>query len=251
MYLGGSLADDFGSVDSDIDVFCFTTAPAPPGPIRLDIGGQTSIEAHVIEVEAEIRRSESMAILITAADPPGPADWPLIPSSTFRALHALYRDRRLSTGSSAAERLRSALGGDVLPQYVALRATHAAVTLTLESFSLAGARSPLQALYRCRAAVDAAIDAALAHTGDVCPNAKYRLTAARRRNLFVENGGPLDTAAVFPDPSTPERSLDLMGDTVSALLSRVAADRFLARFPVVRDAAEIVRSTRHAGQDAR
>jgi hypothetical protein len=239
-FLGGSLADDLGSVTSDIDVYCFTRG-VPAGRRTVSGGaGRPVVELHVVDVAPETRTSDSLVPLVTSAVPLPPAEWPVLTGTAFRALHALQRDRVLSIEDGAAEAMRAALGADILPLYVALRASVAAVALLGEAASRPAAESPWHALYRARAGVESAVDAALAAGGTVCPNPKLRLTLARRAGLLAEDGGPVTPESLFPDPRAARDSLVACARTASALLTIVREDAYMARFPAIATAADDV-----------
>jgi hypothetical protein len=237
LFLGGSLADDLGTEGSDIDLYCFVTEDPPWTGPRVARYGPASIELHVVDVRQAAERVGSLLPLLLAEEPPPPQQWPLLTGGDIRLLHALYRDRRLHSGSGGAEWLRRQTGADLLHIHLALRATITAAALARDVASLVGPEQGWTALYCARLAVESALDAALATCGLVNPNPKWRVLLAlqaRLTNEAVPNESQL-LDGLFPDTRNAE-AIGVCLTIASSCLEVVAQDRFLMRFPSVSEA---------------
>lgn len=233
LYLGGSLADDLGSPASDIDLYCFVKSGGTDlRRVRVVGHRPVTLELHIVDIGHELATTASLVPLVADADPPPPSRWPLLSGGTFRAMHALLCDRPLARHGGTAERMRSELGADLLPVYVALRASLAATSLVREAGQRA-TESMLGALHCARMGVEAALDAALATAGTVSANPKWRLTLARRQGLLPDGGGDLLLAGLFPDHRDAGAALARCREATAHLLDLVRQDAFLARYPAV------------------
>ena len=243
LYLGGSLADDLGTPSSDVDLYCFVPTGGS-GRRRVELVGHRAVmlELHVVDVGHELSTADSLVPLVTMPEPPPPGHWPFLTGASFRAFHALLCDRPLAADHGAAERMRGTLGVDLLPIYVALRASSAASSLALEAAQMAAADSILSALHCARSAVELALDAALAAVGSVSANPKSRLTLARRVGLYSDDGGLVPLAALFPDHRAPDDAVARCQRVTVDLLGLVAGDAFLARYPTVSTAVDRIRA---------
>ena len=244
VYLGGSLADDLGSVNSDVDLYCFRADEAgiTPFPV-VTTSGDANLELHVVGVGPALLDGSSLRGLITETEPPAPHRWPLLSPQRFRQMHALYRDRALQAGE-VSEAARRAFAPDLLHVYAALRATLSAGTLTEDLLMFSGPEHTYTRLYTARLVAESAIDAALASRELVNPNPKWRLLLARRARFddgqFPEPGRLL--GALFPDISDSEQAIALCLRVAAECLGLVTADGVLRRFPSVRDCAHLVES---------
>ncbi|WP_431936245.1 nucleotidyltransferase domain-containing protein [Micromonospora sp. RP3T] len=234
LYLGGSLADDLGSPDSDIDLYCFVESGGS-GTRRLQLTGYAPVvlELHVVDVNQELATGVSLAPFVIEADPLPPARWPILSGTAFRAFHALFYDRPLAPPTGPADRMRSGLGTDLLPIYVVLRSALAASSLDRQADRRA-TESTLSAVHCARLGVEAALDAALATAGAVSANPKWRLTLARRHGLLSDGTEDLVLAGIFPDRHRADDAVARCHRATARLLDRVRQDAFLARYPVVR-----------------
>jgi len=243
IFIGGSLADDLGTSGSDVDLYCFLEdAPVDVRRPLVTECGDASLELHVVEVAAAIGQTESLASLVVdAADLP-PHQWPLLSPQELRRLHALYRDRGIYRAVGAAESFRRAAAPDLLHLYVALRALLTCVSLAEDVGALVASEERWSALYCSRLAVESALDAALASRGMVNPNSKWRVPLAQRVQLVDPQFPDLETllGGLFPDPRAPGEAVRRCLDTAAHCLRVVTDDGFLASFPIVAEAVELL-----------
>jgi hypothetical protein len=239
--LGGSLADDLGTMGSDIDLYCFPDRPDPDvrRPIVTQCAGVT-LELHVVDWEA--LAEDDLSALIVPSEPPPPSQWPLLSPQHLRQLHALHRDRALRAGPITADARRRS-GADLLHIHVGLRAALTVGALADDLEVLDGPENDYARLYCARLAVESAIDAALATLDLVNPNPKWRLLLASRA-LFLDPLFP-DTEellpALFPRIEEPHRQTINCLEVAVRCLRLVEADGVLRRFPAVRSSADQVR----------
>jgi hypothetical protein len=240
--LGGSLADDLGTMGSDIDLYCFPPRSDPQvrRPMVTSCFG-TTLELHVVDWEA--LADEDLSTLIIPSEPPSPQHWPLLSPQRFRQLHALHRDRALQAGP-ITDRARRRSGADLLHVYVGLRAAITVGALAEDLVVLDGAENDYARLYCARLAVESAMDAALATLDLINPNPKWRLLLASRArfldSLFPDPEKLLP--ALFPRVEQPDRELAVCLAAASECLRLVEYDGVLRRFPAVRSCAALVRS---------
>src|SRR6266536_3614759 len=97
-------------------------------------------------------------------------------------------------------------------------------------------------LYCIRLAVESALDAALASRGMVNPNSKWRVPLAQRVQLVDPQFPDLETllGGLFPDPRAPGEAVRRCLDTAAHCLRVVTDDGFLASFPIVAEAVELL-----------
>jgi hypothetical protein len=206
------------------------------------------LELHVVTVDAEHARADSLQALIVDDEPPPPQRWPLLSPQRYRQMHALYRDRALRAGEPS-EIARQVLAADLLHVYAALRATLTAGVLIEDLLMFEGPEHISARLYCARLVVENSIDAALAARELVNPNPKWRLLLAQRAR-FVDSDFPDPDellAALFPDISDPEKAISGCLSVAGACLDVVASDGILNRFDTVREAVELVRSAAGGG----
>lgn len=242
IFLGGSLADDLGTVNSDIDLYCFRMGSEEPDPLPIiSPCGDAMLELHVATVDAERAKSDSLQALIVDDDPPPPQLWPLISPQRFRQMHALYRDRALRAGEPS-QTARRALAADLLHIYAALRATLTAGILTEDLLMFQGSEHTTARLYCARLVVENSIDAALAARELVNPNPKWRLLLAKRAQFTDPDFPNPDEllSALFPDISDPEKAISRCLSVAGTCLEIVHSDGILRRFDTVSEALELV-----------
>jgi hypothetical protein len=242
--LGGSLADDLGTIGSDVDLYCFRAGVGPPHRFPLLTScADANLELHVVDVAAEAGSPDDLRPLLTDPQPRAPRQWPLLSPQRFRQMHALYRGRALHA-EGPAELARRAWGADLVHLYAGLRATLTAGTLAEDLVAFPGPEYATARLYCARLSVESAIDAALATCALVNPNPKWRLLLASRARL-VEDGFPDPDrllGALFPHPAELDGAVQHCLEVAAECLRLVLADGILSRFPAVRAAAELVES---------
>ena len=249
IYLGGSLADDLGTVNSDIDLYCFKADGPDPLPFpSVSSCGAAMLELHVTKVSPDHAASDSIQCLIVDDDPPPPQRWPLLSPQRFRQMHALYRDRALRPGEASAI-ARRVLAADLLHLYAALRATLTAGVLAEDLLMFGEPEHTSAQLYCARLVVENSIDAALATRELVNPNPKWRLLLAQRAR-FVDAGFPDPQrllTGLFPDIDDPQRAISDCLSVACECLEMVLSDGILKRFDTVAEAVDLVRTLTKGG----
>ena len=234
--LGGSLADDLAHVMSDVDLYCFSSAPAVDvaRPVAAECGDAT-LELHLVDVGTAEGCGPSLAELVTSEAPLEPQQWPLLSPQEIRRLHAAYRDNALSTGTGAVEVFRRRTAPDLLHVYVALRSVLTCAALAEDVVTLVDPDEVWSSMYCSRLAVESAIDAALSCQGLVNPNAKWRVPLVRRAALLSPDfPATADLiAALFPDPTDPVAATATCIRAAARCLDVVGASGFLSLFPLV------------------
>lgn len=201
VYLGGSLADDVGTITSDIDLYCFvdrqSTAARVPSIVTRTRG--TVIECHIVFAHDYLQYGESFKDILTGPD--DPARMPYPSPADLRCMHALYRDRALASGSSA-ESVRRNTASDLTHIYVALRSAISCESSAEDALAMLDVGEYWNALYSARLVAEFALDTALAVAGEFNPNPKWRMSLAERARF---NGTlPYDieglVPGLFPNP---------------------------------------------------
>lgn len=244
IFLGGSLADDLGTMKSDIDVYCFredgNTTTTFPVISRV---GDVILEIYTVNVNAEFSEYESLKPLIVEDVPPAPQRWPLLSPQRFRQMHALYRNRGLKEGK-CSDFARHILAADLLHIYVALRAMLSVGTLTEDLSTLTDPENAAARLYCARMIVENSIDAALATRELVNPNPKWRLRLARKAR-FIDSQFPDSEfllSGLFPAAGDIERAVGMCLQVSDKCLDMVRGDGILTRFEAVMVAADLLHS---------
>jgi len=241
VYIGGSLADDVGTITSDVDLYCFVAggeAPVAPAPARV---GAAGVECHVVRVADYSDFPESLSVLLT--DPDRAALRTPYPSpAALRCMHTLYRDRALAPGP-LSDAVRRETAADLTHLYVGLRSVISCAASAEDVIAMLSMGEYWTALYGTRLVAEFALDAALAVGGHVNPNTKWRMSLAER--AIVAGDLPYDmdglVPGLFPSP---------LGDgdpfTAAVALARgclaYAADGMVPAFPQLATARALVES---------
>lgn len=243
VYVGGSLADDVGTITSDVDLYCFVAdaSTAPSEPVVATRCGAVGVECHVVVGPAYAGFPESLAVLLT--DPERAAVRTPYPSpAALRCMHALYRDRALAPGP-VAEAVRRATAADLTHLYVGLRSVISSAASAEDALAMVSMGEYWTALYGTRLVAEFALDAALAAGGRTNPNSKWRMALAERAILAGDLPYDMDglVPGLFPSPLGIG---DPFGDAVA--LARgcldVAAEGMLSTFPQLHHAQALVES---------
>lgn len=236
---GGSLADDLGTVLSDIDLYHFSPGPAAatstPRVLKL---GEVFIELHSVDVDAPGDALPDLRHLLLSDCSAAAENLPLISGRTMRMLYALYCDRRLSGDGKAAESLRRRTGADLLHVHVTLRSVLTATALVDDVRTLNTPEHRYTCLYCARLLAEAALDALLATRGLMHPNPKWRLMLAERAAIgwAAFPRVPELLPALFPHVDDPVEAVAYCVRMARTCLEVVNTDGLLASFPIVPEA---------------
>lgn len=176
LVVGGSLVDGLGTALSDIDLMCFE-----PDSVTLNGGSVVSIErcqwgrlvvdVHRVAVDGLLAFCAPYREHMLAA-PRRPLG--RIPHEVVVALHALHSGIAVADAPLLA-RIADAVGADLYPSIVGLRALGAFLNRHRDSQQLAALALSRPAMAAARGAAEAAADAGLAMAGRANPNSKWRV----------------------------------------------------------------------------
>jgi hypothetical protein len=181
LVVGGSLADGLGTELSDVDLVAFEpSADGPDDGQRVAISrhqwGRLTVDLHRVAVPTLVRIcAPYREHLLAAPDRP----LPRLPYEILVLLHAIHAGLPIAEQPRVAE-LADTVGADLFPALLGLRALGSFLHHYRDGRQLRALLLTRPALAAGRGAAEAAADAALALSGRVNPNPKWRV-------LLLEN----------------------------------------------------------------
>lgn len=221
LVVAGSLVDGLGMRLSDVDLVCFDRRsrlrPHEMVAVQHRQWGRLTVDLHSVNVTTfrTICAPYREWLLAAPAEPIG-----RIPYDALVLLHALHSGRPLDGGAELDE-LRTAVGSDLYPMLLALRALGRFLHCRRDAGQLLQLGLERAGLAAARNAVEAVTDAALAAVGAVNPHPKWRVPlvhrAARDAAASWLPWGQLQEALFADGPGT--QGLLAVADTVAAAVA--------------------------------
>jgi len=206
LVVAGSLVDGLGTALSDIDLICFERRSGLYSHEMVVVDrrqwGRLTVDLHLVNVATFQALCTQYRDRLFAA-PSQPIG--RIPYDALVLLHALHSGQPLTDDAELTD-LRTAVGSDLYPMLLALRALGGFLQHRRDAQQLDRLGLELAGLAAARNAVEAIADASLAAAGAVNPNPKWRVLLMQRA---VRDGaaGWLPWSemleALFPDRLAP------------------------------------------------
>ena len=176
LVVGGSLADGLGTPLSDVDLMCFEpSAEGFPTEQRVSIvrrrWGSLTVDLHRVAAPSltEICVPYRRHVLDVPDRPLG-----RLPYDILVLLHSLHSGIPITDPAEVAG-LADAVGADLLPILLGLRGLNSFLLHYRDGRQFIALRLDRPTLVAARSAVEAAADAALAMSGRLNPNSKWRM----------------------------------------------------------------------------
>jgi hypothetical protein len=169
MVVGGSLADDLGHANSDVDVYCFVGEAEPVTPPRSP-ASSPGLDVHVVPIDILDRGAAFGGDLLAR---PSAYDGAGIADDLLTVLHALAAGTPLHRADEVAA-LRLHAQADLVAFHFAAAALDAFSWLAAEASALLGEADGPTGLATLVRAAEAGVDASLGAAGRACPNPKWR-----------------------------------------------------------------------------